>query len=63
MYQLSATETTEENYFLTTDLKEALYNASFEAPLTIIITWARLRQATAESDATNRVRFLYIYRA
>ena len=29
----------------------------------IIMTWARLRQATGESDAINRVRFLYICRA
>ena len=29
----------------------------------MIITRARLRQATGESDAINRVRFLYICRA
>ena len=34
LYQLSATKTTEENYFLTTDLKEALYDASYKVPPT-----------------------------
>ena len=34
LYQLPVTKTTEKNYSLTTDSKEASYEASYESPLT-----------------------------